>query len=58
MAYRRHKSVSDDLAVCVSDDWRGALLLPLSVWESAHRATIPEVAPDTGAPATPGDKTP
>jgi hypothetical protein len=41
-----------------SDELAEALLLPLSVWESAHRATIPEVAPDAGAPAAPGDKTP
>jgi hypothetical protein len=41
-----------------SDELADALLLPLSVWESAHRATVPEAAPDAGSPETPGDRTP
>ncbi len=41
-----------------SDELAEALLLPLSVWESTHRAATPEAASDVGAPATPGDKAP
>ncbi|MFS8069478.1 MAG: hypothetical protein ACMG6S_24200, partial [Byssovorax sp.] len=41
-----------------SDELAEALLLPLSVWESTHRASTAEAAPDAGTAATQGVKTP